>query len=46
MLGTFTVSFISQISGSANLGVGAIALFFIIGLLLFRYSLKIQGSKN
>ena len=40
MLGTFTVSFISQISGSASLGVGAIAVFFVIGLVLFRRSLR------
>lgn len=44
MLGTFTVSFISQLSGSTSLGVGAMALFFLTGLLLFRYSLK-AGSR-
>ena len=44
MLGTFTVSFISQLSGSASLGVGAMAVFFLAGLMLFRYSLKLGKS--
>ncbi|MGN1030675.1 MAG: MFS transporter, partial [Butyricicoccaceae bacterium] len=35
-LGTAMVSMISQISGSINLGVGAIAVLFIIGMILFR----------
>lgn len=43
MLGTFTVSLISQLSGSTSLGVGAIALFFLVGLALFRSSLKVRG---
>ncbi|MGN0982908.1 MAG: MFS transporter [Candidatus Limivicinus sp.] len=43
MLGTFTVSLISQLSGSTSLGVGAIALFFLVGLFLFRSSLKRRG---
>lgn len=42
MLGTFTVSLISQLSGSTSLGVGAIALFFLVGLALFRSSLKVR----
>lgn len=42
MLGTFTVSLISQLSGSTSLGVGAIALFFLAGLVLFRTSLKLR----
>ena len=40
MLGTFTVSLVSQLSGSTSLGVGAIALFFVVGLILFRSSLR------
>ena len=43
MLGTFTVSLISQLSGSASLGVGAIAIFFLVGLFLFRSSLRARG---
>ena len=43
MLGTFTVSAISQVTGSANLGVGAIAIFFLLGLALFRLSLRVKN---
>ena len=43
MLGTFAVSLISQLSGSASLGVGAIAIFFLVGLFLFRSSLRARG---
>ena len=43
MLGTFTVSLVSQLSGSTSLGVGAIALFFVVGLILFRSSLQARG---
>ena len=43
MLGTFTVSLVSQLSGSTSLGVGAIALFFVVGLVLFRSSLRARG---
>ena len=35
LLGTLTVSAVSQITGNANLGVGAIAVFFLIGLFFF-----------
>ena len=43
MLGTFAVSLISQLSGSTSLGVGAIAIFFLVGLFLFRSSLRARG---
>ena len=43
MLGTFAVSLISQLSGRASLGVGAIAIFFLVGLFLFRSSLRARG---
>ena len=43
MLGTFAVSLISQLSGSTSLGVGAIAIFFLVGLFLFRSSLRTRG---
>ncbi|MGN1164821.1 MAG: MFS transporter [Lachnospiraceae bacterium] len=33
--GTFLVSFISQTAGSANAGVGSLAVMFLIGFLLF-----------
>lgn len=40
LLGTLTVSAVSQLTGSANLGVGAIAVFFVIGFILFRKSAR------
>ena len=43
MLGTFTVSLVSQLSGSTSLGVGAIALFFLVGLILFRSTLRARA---
>lgn len=43
LLGTTVVSLISQATGSANLGVGAIAIFFLIGLVLFRLSAKAKS---
>ena len=44
LLGTTVVSLISQATGSANLGVGAIAIFFLIGLVFFRLSAKSKAS--
>jgi UMF1 family MFS transporter len=41
-MGTFVVSLASQITGSINTGVGTISLFFVVGLLLFRWSVKLQ----
>ena len=40
LLGTLTVSAVSQITGYANLGVGAIAVFFLIGLFFFLRSVR------
>ena len=39
-MGTFVVSFVAQITGVQNLGVGSLAVFFIVGLILFRLSAK------
>ena len=35
-VGTLLVSLVSQLTGSVNLGVGAIAFLFLIGIILFR----------
>lgn len=47
-LGTALVSLISQLTGSINKGVGAIAFLFVIGILLFRKAVRLktpgQGS--
>ncbi|MBP3627344.1 MAG: MFS transporter [Clostridia bacterium] len=39
-MGTFVVSLIAQITGVQNIGVGSLAVFFIVGLILFRLSAK------
>lgn len=40
-MGTFAVSLLSQLSGNTNIGVGALSVFFIIGLVLFRKAARI-----
>lgn len=44
-LGTTLVSVISQLTGKVNLGVGAIAIIFVIGLVLFRKAVAISPVK-
>ena len=39
-LGTFIVSFVSQLTNSINLGVGAIAIMFVLGLYFFNKTRK------
>ena len=47
VIGTALVSFLSQATGSINIGVSALSVMFLIGLVLFRYSAKRnQGYKN
>lgn len=47
VIGTALVSFLSQATGSINIGVSALSVMFLIGLVLFRYSAKLnQGYKN
>ena len=38
VIGTALVSFLSQATGSINIGVSALSVMFLIGLVLFRYS--------
>ena len=42
-IGTAVVSTVSQMTGDINKGVGAIAIFFIIGMVFFRLSVKEEG---
>ena len=35
-LGTTVISLISQVTGKANIGVGAISVFFVLGMIVFR----------
>ena len=44
-LGTTLVSVISQLTGKVNLGVGAIAIIFVIGLILFRKAVALSPVK-
>ena len=47
VIGTALVSFLSQATGSINIGVSALSVMFLIGLVLFWYSAKLnQGYKN
>ena len=39
-IGTTTISLVSQLTGNANLGIGALALFFAVGLILFQLSFR------
>ena len=38
VLGTALVSFLSQVTGSINIGVSALSVMFLIGLVLFQFS--------
>ena len=44
-LGTTLVSVISQVTGKVNLGVGAIAIVFVIGFVLFRKAVSVNPEK-
>ena len=45
-LGTMIVSVGSQLTGSANVGVGSIAILFVIGFVLFRVSCRTEHAKQ
>ena len=45
-LGTMIVSVGSQLTGSANVGVGSIAVLFVIGFVLFRVSCRTEDAKQ
>ena len=44
MIGTALVSFLSQVTGSINIGVSALSVMFLIGLVLFRFSAKLNAE--
>lgn len=37
-LGTIVISLVSQLTGQVNIGAGAISLFFILGMIVFKMS--------
>lgn len=43
-LGTIVISLVSQFTGQVNIGVGAISLFFILGMIVFKMSTAEAGS--
>ena len=45
-LGTMIVSVGSQLTGSANVGIGMLAVLFAVGFWLFRVSCRTEGAKQ
>ena len=43
-LGTIVISLVSQLTGQVNIGVGAISLFFILGMIVFKMSTVETGA--
>lgn len=43
-LGTIVISLVSQLTGQVNIGVGAISLFFILDMIVFKMSTAEAGS--
>ncbi|MDO5425958.1 MAG: MFS transporter [Eubacteriales bacterium] len=41
-MGTTVVSVVSQLTGNINKGVGMIAVLFVVGMILFRISVKVE----
>lgn len=46
VLGTALVSVLSQLTGNMNIGVSALSVMFLIGLVLFRYSAKLNAKEE
>lgn len=44
VIGTALVSALSQVTGSINIGVSALSVMFLIGLVLFRFSAKLNAQ--
>jgi UMF1 family MFS transporter len=45
-LGTMVVGAVSQATGNISIGVGAIAIFFVIGFILFRKAMAVQKTSE
>ena len=46
VIGTALVSVLSQLTGSINIGVSALSVMFLIGIVLFRYSAKLNTGRE
>lgn len=44
VIGTALVSFLSQMTGNINIGVSALSVMFLIGIILFRYAAKLNEN--
>ena len=44
VVGTTVMGLVSQVTGNINYGVGAIAVFFLIGIVVFRLSVKVRRA--
>lgn len=45
-LGTAVVSMVSQLTGSIHQGVGFIAVFFVVGMILFRLAVRAENAQG
>lgn len=45
-LGTTVISLISQVTGKVNIGVGAISVFFVLGMIVFRMATAEEREKE
>ena len=45
-LGTIVISLISQFTGKVNIGVGAISLFFVLGMIVFKKATAEEGQRE
>ena len=46
VIGTALVSVLSQLTGSINIGVSALSVMFLIGLVLFQYSARLNAGQE
>ena len=45
-LGTTVISVVSQVTGNVSMGVGAISIFFVLGIIVFRMSAYASAPQN
>jgi UMF1 family MFS transporter len=45
-LGTIVISVVSQVTGNVSMGVGAISIFFVLGIIVFRMSMGVSALQD
>lgn len=45
-LGTTVISVVSQVTGNVSMGVGAISIFFVLGIIVFRMSMGVSVAQD